>query len=190
MTQTKLWLLIVLALLVGLRFIVVPFLDQQQVQREELMVLAKRLDKTQALLTNQDLLQSEISKLRQWHSQQANSLTVGADEQSISLTTQNELQNELENHQVALQMFNWGLSARLNPQSDYFVKEANLTAQANFIAFSQLIAALEDKRGIAVTQFRFSWPEYEPLSQPFVAQIKISVLYKLEPQPETETAVQ
>jgi hypothetical protein len=49
-------LLVLLAILVGLRFVVLPWIESQSATRDEVSVLTKRLDRSQSLLANEELI--------------------------------------------------------------------------------------------------------------------------------------
>lgn len=100
-------LLMVAVVLAGLRFGVVPWLDWQAAQHDRLQVVSQRLDKSEALLKNTDLLMPALQKIEDEVRQLREPFPSGVREDQFKRESQQQITALVESLGLTVDYFDW-----------------------------------------------------------------------------------
>ena len=132
----------VLALLIVLKFIVVPLFDWQNEQLANLANLQKRVSKSQNVIANQ----TQITQSQQRISTQLkaiNSLFINyKPEDEFKLAMQQQIEQTVANHQLQINTSNW-LPSILVANGQLMRHQLRLSIKGQMLDFTKLITELE-----------------------------------------------
>lgn len=107
MLNNKPLLLGIILLLAGLRFIIVPWMDYQDEQKQQLETLTKRLVRSEALVE----FRTELTEQKQLQDTAVSKLLTGLQQspstEQYQLEFQQQMQQLLESNKVSLLLFDW-----------------------------------------------------------------------------------
>lgn len=95
------------ALLVVVKFLLVPVYSAQNERAAELQVLQKRLSKVQALKNAETDLMTNLQQATELEAAQASQLWTSPHLEQLNVVMQEQLQNWFAQHGVTVQIFNW-----------------------------------------------------------------------------------
>jgi hypothetical protein len=107
LSKHKELLLAILAVLSLLKFILVPWYQQQQEQLDDLAISSQRLAKVKALQQIEQPMQLELERLNTQKNQFIEHVPKATDHKSIALKVQSEFEQLFEQHQLRLESFEW-----------------------------------------------------------------------------------
>ena len=151
------FMLSILALLVFLRFVLVPWIEWQDEKNIELQTLTKRLVRSEALLAARDevLAQSEVAK--QKSSDLKLGLAITSDTAQYKVEFQEDLQAKLDAMNVQLSSFEW-LSEQEIGAFAIKTGRVNVRFKGAVADIVQAHAMLEiDFPGLVVKDLRANW---------------------------------
>jgi hypothetical protein len=103
------WLVVLAAVLAGLRFAVVPWMQQQGEQRQQLEVLTQRLDRSVSVVQNAEALQSARGKVVEVTEAARAPFPVVDDKDRFRLDSQRTLAGIAQRGGVSVTLFDWVL---------------------------------------------------------------------------------
>lgn len=101
------WLLTLLAVVLALRFAVMPWLQWVDEHRAALEVLTNRLERSDSLLANKTLILESLAAKERFVSELAAAFPVGAQPGDYRIKTQQSISESVVSAGVALQSFEW-----------------------------------------------------------------------------------
>lgn len=107
MLNNKPLLIGIVLLLAALRFLIVPWMDYQDEQRQQLETLTKRLVRSEALLEFKEQLYQQKDKQDIVVAKFTGKLEQSASVQQYQLELQQRLQQLIENKNAKLELFDW-----------------------------------------------------------------------------------
>lgn len=154
----NLLLLAIVAILILLKFAIVPFYQQQSEQIDELQVLNKRLGKVLALQeTEQQLQQNLLVSQKALKHANKGMWQIEQDEQ-LAVSTQSRLQTWFEQKTVSVQLFSW-IGEQATQDKSFVIARAQLRLQASQAQLAQSILQLEaSNRFISVAELKWLQP--------------------------------
>lgn len=158
MNSRNMVLLVVAALLMLLKFAIVPFYQQQSEQLDELQVLNKRLGKVLALQGTEEQLQQNLLQGKQ-ALKQANAGIWQVDQaEQLDVAVQSRLQIWFEQQSVSVQLFSW-VGEQTTPNPAFVVARAQLRLQAPQSQLAQSLLGLEAKnRFVSIAELKWLQP--------------------------------
>jgi hypothetical protein len=103
------WLLVLAAVLAGLRFAVVPWMQQQGEQRQQLEVLTQRLDRSVSVVQNAEAMQAARGKVVEVTEAARAPFPVVDDKDRFRLDSQRTLAGIAQRGGVSVTLFDWVL---------------------------------------------------------------------------------
>ena len=103
------WLVVLAAVLAGLRFAVVPWMQQQVEQRQQLEVLTQRLDRSVSVVQNAEAMQSARGKVVAVTEATRAPFPEVADKDRFRLDSQRTLAGIAQRGGVSVNLFDWVL---------------------------------------------------------------------------------
>lgn len=180
MQLSKPFLLILVAVLVAIKFILVPWYFFQEEQIATIEVNNKKLSRVLVLQGQQQALEEQYQKLSIILTTYEKSLPNGPDKNAVSLTVQSQWQEIFEQHQVEVKLFNWTGERQLE-QSKFWVARVVIKLSAplekNIMALAELVkkypaVSFEESIANNATGVRF-----QQLQE---VQLTIDVLFKVD----------
>lgn len=144
MQLNKQFLLILMAILVAIKFLFVPWYLYQDEQIQSIEVNNKKLSRALALQGQQQQLENELQKLAAVLTAYEKLLPTGSDKNAVSLSVQSQWQEIFERHQVELALFNWSGERQLE-QSSFWVARVVIKLSAPLEKSLQALVELEKK---------------------------------------------
>lgn len=115
MNQTKKNLLLaVLAILLAVKFVIQPWLEYLEEQKQELQTLTKKLNRSESLLLVQAEVEANEQRLQQVSDQLLQGVASASDAAAYRIQFQQQLQTMMESHNVQLVLFEWLSDAELH----------------------------------------------------------------------------
>jgi hypothetical protein len=106
-------LLLLLATLVAVRFVLLPWRESQDESLERLQVLTDRLDRSEAVYANRELINKSLAKLEKSTEGTRARFPDAADEAAFRLQQQQAVSGKLEAVGLPLSEFNWVVGGEL-----------------------------------------------------------------------------
>lgn len=144
MQLNKPFLLVVVAVLVAIKFLFVPWYLYQDEQIVAIEINNKKLSRALALQGQQQALENELQKLSAMLTSYEELVPKGADKNAVSLSVQSQWQEIFEQHQVEVRLFNWTGERQL-AQSDFWVARVVIKLSGPLEKNLQALVELEQK---------------------------------------------
>lgn len=144
MQLSKPFLLILVAVLVAIKFVLMPWYLYQEEQIEAIEVSNKKLSRALALQGQQQTLEDQFQKLSTLLTTYEKSLPNGPDKNTVSLAVQSQWQEIFEQHQVEVKLFNWTGERQLE-QSNFWVARVVIKLSAPLEKNLQALTELAKK---------------------------------------------
>ncbi len=109
-TRTLLWLL---AVLVAVRFVLLPWRESQDESLERLQVLTDRLDRSEAVFANRAVITDALGKLEKSTEATRSRFPDAPDEAAFRLEQQQAVSDKLEAVGLSVSEFNWLVAGEL-----------------------------------------------------------------------------
>jgi hypothetical protein len=176
--KNLIWLL---AFLLALRFVVVPWLEWQDEQFVRLQTLAKRLDRSEALLTAKEQVISQAAQADSVADELMQGLAVVPAAAEYKISFQQQLQQQLESAQVQLLLFEWNSDRSLSV-FDLQRGRINLRLKGTYPNLLKVHAQLEQGfPGIQIRELRAGWSEALRASSEIELQLVVDLDYRVAP---------
>lgn len=115
-------LLLVVAVLAGLRFVLVPWLDAQGQKREEVQVLTQRLDRSESLLANKALIKESDKSLGARLSAVRARFPIHSSAETFRLDMQPRIGEIASLNGMTINVFTWVLDGEVEKSELRFVR--------------------------------------------------------------------
>lgn len=142
MQSRNLLLLAIAAILMLLKFAVVPFYQQQSEQIDELQVLNKRLGKVLALQETEPQLQQNLLSGQKILKLAKDGIWQIEYDEQLDVAVQSRLQTWFEQKAVSVQLFSW-VGEQVTGDKSFVIARAQLRLQASQAQLAQSILQLE-----------------------------------------------
>lgn len=180
MRLNKDFLLAFAALLVAIKFVIVPWYQAQDDQIAALEVSSKKLGRAIALQNQQQQLEEQLTVLSDTLLAYDKQLPKGADKNAVSLTVQSQWQQIFEQHQVEVQSFSW-TGERQVAQSNYWVARVALKLSGPLHKTLDALARLEQQYPwLSFTESQLNHASGVSFTQNHELQVTIDVLFKVD----------
>lgn len=181
MPSNKIVLLSVLAVILVLKFALVPWYEAQNEQISELTVTTRKLAKATALQDQKQALDAELAKVAAIKQDLEKSLPTVADHNEISLQIQSEWQQFFEAQGTELKLFNWSGQAQ-QADTQYWTGRVTLTLVGKVHQIAAASVRLQQKTpGLSYSSFRMNRTQGLAFTDHAEAEFSVDVLYRLSP---------
>lgn len=172
----------VLLFLLAARFVLVPWLEWQDERLIELKTLNKRLERSEALLSAKELVSSQAGQAESAVEALLQGIAVTPAAAEYKISFQQLLQQQLENLQVQLLLFEWNSDRSL----DVFNLQRgriNLRLKGTYPNLLRAHAQLEHNfAGLQIRELRAGWSEALRASSEVELQLVIDLDYRVMSQ--------
>lgn len=179
MQLNKPFLLTLVAVLVTIKFLFIPWYQYQDEQIATLEVNSKKLGRALALQGQQQQLEQEVERLSSAVTAYEKLLPGGADKNAVSLAVQSQWQQVFEQHQVEVKLFNWAGQRQLE-QSDYWQARVVIKLSAPLERTLQALAELEQKYPLSFEESVLNNATGIQFRQHQELQLTVDVLFKVK----------
>lgn len=107
MSKSQRQLLIVAAILAGIQFVILPLMDYQNQQHDELTLLEQRLSRSEQLLQNQEELKELSAAVQANEEKILAAIPMATDKTMMRIELQGEVQSIARKYSVNVDEFNW-----------------------------------------------------------------------------------
>jgi hypothetical protein len=142
-SRTSLLLAALVALLVA-RFLIIPWTDRMSESRDSLRVLTDRLDRSEAVFSNRELLTNSLTDLEASVAAMRVHYPEVEDLSAFQLTQQQEVNRLLQQAGLQLVVFDWVLSGDVEGSTLGFSR-FRLQVRGEVLAQAKLMAAIESE---------------------------------------------
>jgi len=169
------FMLSVLALLVFLRFVLVPWVEWQDEQNIQLQTLTKRLVRSESLLAARDEVIAQSSNAKQKSNELKLGLAVTSEAAQYRVEFQEHLQAKIDSINVQLSSFEW-LSEQDTGAFSIKSGRVNIRLKGAIADIVQAHAMLEiDYPGLEIKELRGSWQgpfnQYSVVEMQFLIEV-------------------
>lgn len=179
MQLNKPFLLTMVAVLVAIKFVFVPWYQYQDEQIATLEVNSKKLGRAMALQGQQQQLAQQVDRLSAALGAYENSLPKGSDKNAVSLAIQSQWQQVFEQHQVEVRLFNWAGERQLE-QSAYWQARVVTKLSAPLEKTLLALAELEQKYPMSIEESVLNNATGIQFQQNQELQLTIDLLFKVD----------
>lgn len=168
------------AVLVAIKFVIVPWYQAQDEQIAGLEVSSKKLGRATALQNQQQQLETQLRELSAILAAYDELLPKGADKNAVSLAVQSQWQQIFEQQQIEVQSFNW-TGERQVAQSNYWVARVALKLSGPLHKTLSALAKLEQQYpGLSFAESQLNHASGLQFAQNHDVQLTIDVLFKVD----------
>lgn len=172
-------LIVLLAVLLLLRFVFVPWFEWQDEQFGRLQTLDKRLERSEALLSLKEQVSTQAAQVNTASEQLLAGLVISATPAEYKIAFQQALQQQLDSVQVRLQLFEWN-SDRALEAFNVQRGRINLRLQGAYPNLLRAHAQLELQfPGVQIRELRATWPGALSAAAEVELQLVIDLDYRI-----------
>ena len=135
-------LLFLLAALLAVRFVLLPWRESQDEALERLQVLTDRLDRSEAVYANREVIKKTLAKLEKATEATRVRFPDAADEAAFRLEQQQAISSKLGAAGLTVSEFNWVLSGE-SPETNLKFSRLRLQTSGDVGAIARFVSALE-----------------------------------------------
>lgn len=181
MQLNKVVLLSVLAVILVVKYALVPWYETQTDQINDLSVTTRKLAKATALQEQKQALDAELEKLNNIKADLETKLPSVADHNAISLQIQSDWQQFFESQGTELKLFSWAGQAQ-KADTQYWTGRVSLKLVGKFHQIAAASVRLQQKSpGVSYSNIRINRTQGLAFSDVAEAEFSVDVLYRLSP---------